>query len=469
MDKRPNIQLIYPKHNFGYLADRENINLPPPLGILTLASYLEKEVPKINIECFDGNRISDEKLISNIDSDIVGISTVFSNYYSGICLAKKLKTINPKCTIIFGGPGVNGIETKILKNNQYINYVFSGESELGLSDFIKGFDKQLIPGLWYRDGNCIKNNKNIEIKDLDKIPLITFDTLKTSYNWIEDVANNSAFPISGIRGCLKKNRCEYCSLPSISYRSLSPNKYWERIQYFSKTYGINRFFETGDTFNTLFAKQLSYNKPKSGPFPKLRIYSYPGLINENNIHYYLDIGVDNVFIGIESILVWGENGTSNRKRGKTIDIIFKELELLSNNGIKVMPSFILGLPGETTDTLTKNIEIISTISKIKGVKEYLINSPFPLPNSEYFDWCTKSSEIVNKYYKITGFDLRKIDHIDYHLLSKLFVEQFTTVSYKSITDTIKQLESQFQNQIASFGLLNNEKEKNHQLRYLNYK
>jgi len=443
---------IYPKHDFGQLAEKEKINLPPPIGLLTLSAYLQKHIPSIDVSVYDGNIIAENELTDNIDSRIVGISTLFSNYQSGIKLAERLKMTHPEIIVLLGGPHVNGIEDRILHNNPYIDFVFSGESEIGMFEFFNDTRKEKISGMCFRQGNRIIKNNHQEISDLNSIPFISFKNLRTPYKWIDNVANNSAFPISGIRGCFKTNRCDYCSLPSLTYRRLSPENYWKQLQYLSSEYGITRFFETGDTFPNDFARELSREKPATGPYPKLRIYSYPGLITEENIDDYLSIGVDNVFIGIESVLMWG-NDNGYRKRGKTIETVLKELELLSKNGITIMPSFILGLPGETQESLKRNIELIEYVTENYLIEEVLLNTPFPLPNSNYFIWCLESGQIVDQYYKLTGEDLRITDKINYYLLSRLFLEAFSYVEYEQLEEIICSLKTKLQEKVASFGLL----------------
>jgi len=86
------IQIVFPKHNEGVLAESKSINLPPPLGALTLSSKIKQQFTSQCTEIFDCNTISSKELPNLLDANFIGISVVFSNYKSGIALAQTIKT-----------------------------------------------------------------------------------------------------------------------------------------------------------------------------------------------------------------------------------------------------------------------------------------------------------------------------------------------------------------------------------------
>ena len=448
---RKTLDLICPKHVLGELAQSGPDHRPPSNGLLTLATYLEEEEHSIECRIWDENVSATHAIPMDFNADIVGVTVWFSNYQRGLEILRIYKDSNPKATTIIGGPNVNGIEARILINNPFVDYVCSGEGEYALVGLTKGLPERRIPGLCYRSGGTICRVPPRQVASLDDIPPITLEHLKTPYRWRPNCSNTSAFPLSGIRGCLRVNRCDYCSIATYSVRKKSPKRYWHEMQALARNYGIMRFFETGDIFDSKYAKALADTRPMEGPYPNLRIYSYPGLIRMENIQNLVRIGVDNVFIGIESVLVWRGDQTRRMARSYGICSVMEEINLLWDHGITTMPSFILGMPGEDSETLKQNLDLIERVAGHPGVNEMHVNAPFPLPNSRYFEMCMVNDRIFYKYRDRTGIDLQLTDDIDYILLSELFVEEYSDVKYDLVRDSIQTLRVRFNYRMANWG------------------
>ena len=143
-----------------------------------------------------------------------------------------------------------------------------------------------------------------------------------------------------------------------------------------------------------------------------------------------------------------------RKMGSayTSHSLEQEIDLLWQNGISTMASFILGLPGEDRESLAENGRMIRTIGNLEGVNELLINTLIPLPNTAYFDQCVTNANVVRRYAEYTGQDLQVTDAIDYHLLGRLSVEEFTTVPWKTIVENIGALRKEFGAKVANWGM-----------------
>ena len=83
--------------------------LPPPFGLIQLASYLEKRVPETEIEVIDCNAeklgwIGLEKRIEALEPDIVGVSSVATcNAYITARAVQAAKKANPDVLTVTGG------------------------------------------------------------------------------------------------------------------------------------------------------------------------------------------------------------------------------------------------------------------------------------------------------------------------------------------------------------------------------
>lgn len=93
--------------------------------------------------------------ILNYDFDIIGFSVYIWNKKQAIQLAKLIKEKRENVKIVFGGPEVSYNAEEILSENDYVDYVISGEGEEPFSSLVSGKPEADIKGLCYRKGNEI--------------------------------------------------------------------------------------------------------------------------------------------------------------------------------------------------------------------------------------------------------------------------------------------------------------------------
>lgn len=446
------IQFVFCKHTHGHLACEDEIQAQPPLGIITLASYLDQTFQDIQVEAYDGKYFGEVELLQKLDGDVVGFSTWFSNYEFSISLAERIKCQRPNTTIIFGGPHATAIPNRILENNSFVDYVICGEGEVTLAKLLSGVPAKEISGLFFKDEDEIKGSNLSETIDLDLLPPIDLSLLHPQYQWLStrESPAMSAFPLSGVRGCLRgHNRCEYCSIPIKGYRCISPAKYWEQVNHLNQEYGIDFFFETGDTFPLRYLRDLGAITEHADV--KFRIYSYPSTLKSEDMPYLKAMGVRTIFMGVESVLHWSGKFKRRYPPSYSIESLIAEIEMCGQSGIDVIPGFLLGLPGEDENSLSQNLSLIQKISRLVNVNEITVSTVLPLPGSDYFNLCCEDSFILNEYKKYKGIELTYTDKIDYYFLSQLFVKHFTKVKYEQLYTAIKKLKEQLGKGMANWG------------------
>ncbi len=246
------------------------------------------------------------------------------------------------------------------------------------------------------------------------------------------------FPLSKYRGCFRVKRCEYCAIPVEGLRGSTPEAFWEEIQQLYDEAGIDKFFETADIFPIKEAAVLAAARPQSLEHVQTRMYLYPGMVTEQYAADLAGMGCVQVFIGVESSRYFADSKfdspSPNRthKRGYSMDAFVDDVQLLAKHGIGVFPSFVLGLPGETKESLEETLEFAQRLAEEDNVWEMNLPLVTPLPGSPYFDQFVSEVVMVYKYGLATARMLHTTDKIDYPLLSKLFIEKFTDVSYNQI-------------------------------------
>ena len=399
------IQLVFCNHSIGHLSKAPEVVPQPPLGILTLASFIRQMVPEVSVEVIDGKFYTDDQLLRILDAEFVGFSCWFSNYDHSIGMAQRLKALRPSTIIVMGGPHPTAIADRLLANNEFVDYVVRGEGEVPLRDMLLRRPPEEIKGLIYRRGDKLfgldVEAKTWERVDLDLLPKLDLDLLQPPYRWRAhpDSPSMSGFPLSGIRGCYRTKRCEYCSIPVLGYRTMSARKYWAQVRELNRSYGVNYFLETGDTFPRSFLLRLA--EEGSPPEAWFRFFVYPGIFSDSDHAALRKIHVKTVFMGVESVLHWSRHFNRKYPAKYTVSTLLHEIERYGESGIDVITGILLGLPGEDHRTLADNVSLIRRIAHSPNVHEMVVNAALPLGD------VTDSSFLLQRFR--LGLTLRPAD------------------------------------------------------------
>jgi len=141
-------------HAGGDISRRANIM--PPLGLASIAAYLEqKGIGADIIDCF-AHPDSDSKIIARIEATqpgLIGLSCTTSGYLDALRIAALAKEKFPWIKTVFGGPHISALKEKILEGDDVVDFAVIGEGEETLAELVKldGGDPGSIAGLVYRD------------------------------------------------------------------------------------------------------------------------------------------------------------------------------------------------------------------------------------------------------------------------------------------------------------------------------
>lgn len=457
------VQLIHPANdNKHSLIQNGYKSFPPPAGLEILASYILSKKTNVDFEIFDGNTTSTYEIISNIYADFIGISDWFSNHLNAIDIAKKIKQRNPNCKIAIGGPNATNLGDRILKKYSFVDYVICGDGEESLFGLLDRQPFNIIPNLWYRQPNSeitftfkkVFNINKSEPYNLDHLYSFNFYKYNSNSLNYNETMNLAPMPISSIRGCIKAKKygaCSFCSIIDDSKLTVkSAANFWNQIEFLYKKYGIRKFFESGDSFVIgNYPEKLLISKPIDLNI-HLRIYANIETLSEQKIEILAKIGVKEIFIGIENI-----DPSILKQSNKVIDTkqVVKTLEIIEKFNIHPFLSFILGLPGESKESMKKNHDFARQLSyQFTKMNHISFNVGFPLIGSDWFKTLMNNSFIEKYYFNFTNKSLFDEDDIDYELLFLLSLKEYSTVSFAELYKQYKKpLHPRLINQVAGFG------------------
>jgi magnesium-protoporphyrin IX monomethyl ester (oxidative) cyclase len=341
-----------------------------PLGLLSIAAYLEKRGHSVEVEdCLGpyaaGSPDETVRRILKQNPGYIGFSTTTSAFLDAYDLAGRIKSIRPDITTIFGGVHVSAMGGELLNQFPYIDALCLGEGEETLAQLAEGTNPPDIHGLAFRDNESVVVNQPRElIPDLDSLPFPAYEKLPgfpSKYNLplFSYVKPPGATMITS-RGC--PYQCSYCdrSVFKRGYRYNSPSYIYEHMKYLRNRFGVRHINIYDDLF-TLHRERIEslcdmlIQKPLGVQFNcAVRV----GHTDDALLGILKAAGGLMVSIGIES----GEPALLEvHKPGVYLDEVRNTVAHVHAAGLRAKGLFMMGLPGETPESIKKTSDFVMSL------------------------------------------------------------------------------------------------------------
>ncbi|MCX9014276.1 MAG: radical SAM protein [Candidatus Methanoperedens sp.] len=385
------IILIYPKWTqeygtFGSFAKKASVW--PPLNLAFLAAIAENLGHDVKIIDGEAEDISLEKMVEltvAFNPDIIGITATTPFYHIAVELANELKKQVNEVPLIIGGPHIT-----VLKENAFFpcfDYAFIGEADESWSLFLKLYEEgkgiSAVKGLLFRDGeNIVFTGDADPVYDLDYMPPPARHLLQMDKYTIGTMEGTKKFTtIMSVRGCPFK--CIFCSTKVFGsrFRKRSPRLVVNEMKSIVEKYGIRHFMFLDDTLtleknHILAICDLIVEEKLDITFEGS---TRANLVDEEIISKMVKAGLIRISFGLESV-----DGNIRRIMRKEVPL---ESYIIANKltnkyGIETLNSCMIGLPGETFDTVKKTLSFLRDSHEIKQAN---ISIAVPYPGTELYD------------------------------------------------------------------------------------
>ena len=384
----------------------------PPIGLLSIAAYVEKHLPHTEIEVLDGELLSQDDILSRIGADIVGVSVSILSYHNAVEIAKEAKAVG--ATVIFGGHHATAMPEKILLNRPEVDFVICDDGEIPMTRLLTGEKKESIPNLVYRNDATIVRNPSVNTSlDLLPMPSRRFIDLQSYWNNWQQQNPNKPFKrptsIYSQKGCSWRDKtggCVFCGRMDMGWRGRSTKKVWDEIEYLAQEYGIDYIWEVCDTVasDKQWFAQFAADKP-THLNPAFLFYARVDEITAETVEQLKYVNGYEVFLGVES---GDATMMKNAIKGTSVRRNLYAAELLRDNGIKVFPSFVLGLQGESYESLEHSIQHAHQLLQLGNVDVMAVSILMPLPGSKSLDMLLAVPEMKEKYGDTDDFELEEL-------------------------------------------------------------
>ena len=368
-----------------------------PLGLGYVAAALESVGYRPKIIDLNIDDLSYLTKCLKEDWLFIGISGFTFAFKQIDDLVKQIRKAN-NSPLVLGGIIVNSYPEFMANYFTEVDYFVNGEGEITAVELAKNLENDealfgSILGLIYRqNGEIIFNASRPLIKNIDTIDFPArhlFDLSKYAKLSNPPFSRNAS--IIGSRGCFAK--CTFCFRNfNGEYRTRSVNSVLDEIELLINHYNI----EYIDFRDELFLATDS------------RIMAFCSGIKERQLHFIWGaaIRIDSVknketYRAMRACgciyLTMGTETASEKilevmNKGVSKKTIIQSLSLMKNSGISVSTSFIVGMPGETKETIKETEEAIKSIGFPAG-QVYL---PRAFPGSWLYDYSIKNGFITNE-------------------------------------------------------------------------
>ncbi len=316
--------------------------------------------------------------IAALDPDVVGFSVTCWNAGHVYDACRVLKQARPDAFIVLGGPEVGPIAAEVIEAQPAVDAVVSGEGEITFSEILlalaQGHEVTGVPGVTTRSGGTVVRGEDRPlIEDLDEIP-------SPYLSGVMQPTNGYSY-LETYRGC--PCRCAYC-FEGKGYggvRKRSYEKVAEEIEFVATAPGVASFSFIDPVFN-LNARHLSRLCEILEPYARRGTRLHTIEVNVEKIGPAEAAAL--VRAGVESV----ETGpqTTGKAALRICNRSFDEAKFaagvraLQSAGIRVECDLIMGLPGDTVDTVLDSLRFVLSLGQWK----VQVSTLHVLPGTEFW-------------------------------------------------------------------------------------
>ncbi|HQO28833.1 MAG TPA: radical SAM protein [Accumulibacter sp.] len=405
--------------DFAVLANRM-----PPIGIMQLASWLEKHGHPTELhDCLGPYAPADiganVELILATRPELVGFSATTSGFMDALEIASRLKQRRADLKIVFGAVHVSSVGAPILEQFPEIDFLCIGEGEGCLLDLANERPLREIDNLVFRDsdGKIVCNPRRPRIVQLDELPFPAYEKLAGfphAYHLplFAYEKRHGATMITS-RGC--PYTCSFCDRTVFErlYKTNSAQYTYEHMRYLRDRFGVYHINFYDDLF-TAHKKRVTelcemlIAQPLGMQF---NCAIRTGHTSDEMLSMLKRAGALMVSMGIESA---DPAMMERHKAGVTLDQVRQTVRQIHAAGLRAKGLFIFGLPGETPETLRRTSDFILSLD----LDEMNMTKFSPMYGAPIWDECVsgESGDFVedwrlmnclNFVYKPDGFSSRE--------------------------------------------------------------
>jgi len=390
-----NHQTILLIHPLGYRSEDAGrdisrvANLMPPLGLASIAAYLEQAGMRVEIiDCFahPHDRLIVETL-ERLRPGWIGFSCTTSSFLDGVRLTKLAKQTLPGVRSMFGGAHVSAMKEKVLADYPEIDLVVVGEGEKTVCEVLQAGDELgQLTGVVIRDtdGTPYFNGYRDSLLELDTLPFPAYEKLSGfPHSYRLPIFNYPKTPNTSClssRGC--PYACSYCdrSVFRRSFRFNSAEYMVAHLRHLKERFGIRHV--------NFYDDQFTFNRQRVSAFCSLMVNENLDMtfncavraehIDAELLHEMKAAGCWMASLGIES---GDPELLAQHRQNPDLDMLAGKIRLINQAGIRTKGLLMLGLPGESEESVKQSMKYVFSLP----IDDFNLAKFTPFPGSPLYE------------------------------------------------------------------------------------
>jgi len=331
-------------------------------------------------------------------------------------LIRRMKALNPDLKVCFVGPHVQNEPVKSLNACAELDFVVRGEFDHAVVEFAQGWPLEKIRGISYRKNGHVAHTEprqQLHTEELDALPFAT-DVYRRDLkieNYNVPFLLHPYVSLYTTRGC--PALCTFCQWPQTisghAWRVRSVDnvvrEVRQALEYWPQ---LKEFFWDDDTFNIrkdrVIALCEGFKPLKFRWSCNARVHS-----DYETLKAMAEGGARLFIVGFES---GDDQILKNIKKGATVAMAREFVKNCKKVGITIHGDFIIGLPGETKQTIEKTIDF----AKELDCETVQVSMAHAFPGTELYNYAASNGFLRTE--ALTDSLGHQLPHIEYPNLSR---------------------------------------------------
>ena len=298
------------------------------------------------------------------DFDLVVVHTSVPSFKSDVKVIEAMKAANPNLKAGMIGAKVAVNAEGSLREGPAVDFVARSEFDFTIKDVADDLPWRDIKGISYRNkqGVIVHNEDRPTIENMDSLPFVTpvYKRDLVIENYFIGYLKHPYISLYTGRGC--KSHCTFCLWPQTvgghNYRTRSVGHVIEEIKWAKQAFPqVKEFFFDDDTFTDNLPRAEAIAK-ELGKLGVIWSCNAKANVPRKSLEVLSENGLRLLLVGYES---GNQQILHNIKKGMRIDVAERFTKDCHELGVTIHGTFIMGLPGETRETIRETIEFAKRI------------------------------------------------------------------------------------------------------------
>ncbi|MCL2760224.1 MAG: hopanoid biosynthesis associated radical SAM protein HpnJ [Desulfuromonadales bacterium] len=311
--------------------------------------------------------------------------------------ARRIKDQKPSTVIVLTGPQVTILPEESLRQGVgIIDVVCRGEFDYAIKELCEGRNWESIEGISFlKDNKYYATPDRPILTDLDSLPFVS-QVYKRDLPISEYIIPHFKSPYISIytsRGCPAK--CTFCLWPQTyagqKMRTRSPENVYEEVKWITENLPELRDLSFDDDTFSADTRHARAVAELIKPLGISWVINARANCDFETLKIMRDAGLHHVIVGYES---GNEQILKNIKKGVTRERATQFTKDCRTLGLTIHGAFIMGLPGETKETIKDTIEY----AKQLDLDSIQVSLASPYPGTEFWNECQKEGWLASENY-----------------------------------------------------------------------